>query len=545
MRLSVSAHLDTFCRDRLPPQDQWPEFRFDLPELNYPERLNCAGELLDATAARYGYERPCLRSLTQTWTYGETIRLTNQLAQVLTEDLGLRPGQRVLLRGPNSTWLAAAWLAVLKAGGVAVTTMALLRPREIAAIVGLTEPALALCDHRFAADLAAAAPALTTLRYGGGGEPADLTARCAVKNGVFQPVSTAADDVAMLAPTSGTTGHPKVTMHFHRDVLATADTFSSRVIKPRQDDVFTGTAPLGFTYGLGALLLFPLRAGASALLLERATPGELADAIAAHAVTVLSTAPTAYRAMLAAGKTPSLKDLRRCVSAGEHLPKSVWEEFRRATGISIIDGIGSTEMLHVFIAAEGDDIRPGATGRAVPGYRAAILDENGDQVPDGQPGRLAVQGPTGCRYLGDDRQRTYVQRGWNITGDTYVRDADGYYWFQARSDDMIISAGYNIAGPEVEEALLGHPDVLEVAVVAAPDPDRGTIVQAFVVLREGAAQDAAKVVELQDFAKKSIAPYKYPRVVQFVAELPKTISGKTQRYRLRQLAGESPADSRG
>jgi 2-aminobenzoate-CoA ligase len=539
MRLSTSAHLDTFCRDRLPPQDQWPEFRFDLPELNYPERLNCAGELLDATAARDGYDRPCLRSLTQTWTYGETIRLTNQLAQVLTEDFGLRPGQRVLLRGPNSTWLAAAWLAVLKAGGVAVTTMALLRPREIAGVVGLTEPALALCDHRFAADLAAAAPALTTLRYGGG-EPADLTARCAVKDGVFQPVSTAADDVAMLAPTSGTTGRPKVTMHFHRDILATADTFSCHVIKPRPDDVFTGTAPLGFTYGLGALLLFPLRAGASALFLERAAPAELADAIAAYAVTVLSTAPTAYRAMLAAGKAPALKDLRRCVSAGEHLPKSVWEEFRQATGISIIDGIGSTEMLHVFIAAEGDDIRPGATGRAVPGYRAAILDENGDQVPDGQPGRLAVQGPTGCRYLGDDRQRTYVQQGWNITGDTYVRDADGYYWFQARSDDMIISAGYNIAGPEVEEALLGHPDVLEVAVVGAPDPARGTIVQAFVVLREGVPQDAAMVIELQDFAKKSIAPYKYPRVVTFVAELPKTISGKTQRYRLRQLAGEGP-----
>jgi 2-aminobenzoate-CoA ligase len=302
--------------------------------------------------------------------------------------------------------------------------------------------------------------------------------------------------------------------------------------------VFTGTPPLGFTFGLGGLLLFPLRAGASALLLERATPAELADAIAAHGVTVLSTAPTAYRAMLAAGKAASLTKLRRCVSAGEHLPKSVWEEFRQATGISIIDGIGSTEMLHVFIAAEGDDIRPGSTGRAVPGYRATILDENGDQVPDGQPGRLAVQGPTGCRYLGDERQRTYVQRGWNITGDTYVRDADGYYWFQARSDDMIISAGYNIAGPEVEEALLAHPDVLEVAVVGAPDPGRGMIVQAFVVLREGAAGDAAKVTELQDFAKQSIAPYKYPRVVEFVTELPKTISGKTQRYRLRQLAGE-------
>jgi 2-aminobenzoate-CoA ligase len=535
MRLSPSAHLDTFCRDRLPPADQWPQFRFELPALAYPERLNCAAELLDATAARLGAGRPCLRSVTGTWTYGETVRLTNQLAQVLTEDFGLRPGNRVLLRGPNHPWLAAAWLAVIKAGGVAVTTMALLRPGEIAAITALTEPALALCDARFAADLAAAAPGLTTMHYGPG---SDLAARCAAKDGVFRAVQTAADDVAMLAPTSGTTGQPKVTMHFHRDVLATADTFSAFVVKPRPDDVFTGTPPLGFTYGLGGLLLFPLRAGASTLLIERATPAELADAIAAHKVTVLSTAPTAYRAMLAAGAAASLANLRRCLSAGEHLPQAVWEEFRQATGISIIDGIGSTEMLHVFISAAGEDIRPGATGRTVPGYLAQIVDQDGEQVPDGQPGRLAVQGPTGCRYLSGDRQLSYVQRGWNITGDTYVRDAEGYYWFQARSDDMIISAGYNIAGPEVEEALLTHPDILEVAVVGAPDPDRGMIVHAFAVLRPGAAADAAKVTELQDFAKQAIAPYKYPRVIEFVAELPKTISGKTQRYRLRQLAAD-------
>jgi len=537
MRLSDSAHLDTFCRDRLPPLDQWPVFRFDLPELNYPERLNCAAELLDATAARDGADRPCLLSPTETWTYGETVRRTNQLARVLTEDFGLRPGNRVMLRGPNSPWLAAAWLAVIKAGGVAVTTMALLRPREIATIVGLTEPSLALCDHRFAADLAAGAPRLTALIYGGDG-PDDLTVRCAVKDGTFTPVDTAADDVAMLASTSGTTGQPKVAMHFHRDVLATADTFSKYLIKPHRDDVFTGTPPLGFTYGLGGLLLFPLRAGASTLLIERATPAELADAIAAHGVTVLSTAPTAYRAMLAAGKASSLKNLRRCVSAGEHLPRSVWEDFRQATGLAIIDGIGSTEMLHIFIAAADSDIRPGSTGTAVPGYHATILDERGQEVPDGEPGRLAVQGPTGCRYLSDERQRSYVQHGWNITGDTYIRDADGYFWYQARSDDMIISAGYNIAGPEVEEALLGHPDVLEVAVIGAPDPGRGMVVQAYVVLREGAAADPAKAAELQDFTKASIAPYKYPRVIEFVPELPKTISGKTQRYRLRQMAGE-------
>ena len=540
MRLSRSAHLDTFCRDRLPPPEQWPEFRFDLPELNYPERLNCAVELLDATAARVGAGRPCLHGRTgtgrtETWTYGEVVWRTNQLAQVLTEDLGLRPGNRVLLRGPNSPWLAVTWLAVIRAGGVAVTTMALLRPREIATIVGLTQPSLALCDHRFAEDLAAGAPTLTAVPYGGDG-PDDLTARCAAKDGTFTAVDTAADDVAMLASTSGTTGQPKVAMHFHRDVLATADTFSRHMIKPRPADVFTGTPPLGFTYGLGGLLLFPLRAGASTLLIERATPAELADAIAAHGVTVLSTAPTAYRAMLAAGKASSLKNLRRCVSAGEHLPKSVWEEFHQATGIAIIDGIGSTEMLHVFVAAADAAIRPGSTGHAVPGYRATILDSDGHEVPDGQPGWLAVQGPTGCRYLSDERQRSYVRYGWNITGDTYIRDADGYFWFQARSDDMIISAGYNIAGPEVEEALLGHPDVLEAAVVGAPDPVRGMIVQAFVVLREGATPDGAKVTELQEFARQSIAPYKYPRLVEFVAELPKTISGKTQRYRLRQMA---------
>ncbi len=537
MRLSDSAHLDTFCRDRLPPLDQWPEFRFDLPELNYPERLNCAADLLDATATRYGADRPCLLSPTEIWAYGETVRRTNQLARVLTEDFGLRPGNRVMLRGPNTPWLAAAWLAVIKAGGVAVTTMALLRPREIATIVGLTEPSLALCDHRFAADLAAGAPGLTAIMYGGDG-PDDLAVRCAAKDGTFTPVETAADDVAMLASTSGTTGQPKVAMHFHRDVLATADTFSKYLIKPHRDDVFTGTPPLGFTYGLGGLLLFPLRAGASTLLIERATPAELADAIAAHGVTVLSTAPTAYRAMLAAGKAPALKQLRRCVSAGEHLPRSVWEDFRQATGLAIIDGIGSTEMLHIFIAAADDDIRPGSTGTAIPGYRATILDERGEEAPDGVPGRLAVQGPTGCRYLSDERQRTYVQHGWNMTGDTYIRDADGYFWYQARSDDMIISAGYNIAGPEVEEALLGHPDVLEVAVIGAPDPGRGMVVQAYVVLREGAAADLAKVAELQDFTKSSIAPYKYPRMIEFVSELPKTISGKTQRYRLRQMAGE-------
>jgi 2-aminobenzoate-CoA ligase len=529
MRLTPSAHVDTFCRDRLPPLDQWPDFRSDY--VSYPEQLNCAVELLGGTDR----DRPCLRDQSgRAWSYGEVDDTTNQIARVLAEE-GLVPGNRVLLRGPNNPWLALSWLAVLKAGGVVVTTMALLRPREIATIAELTSPALAICDHRFTGDLAAGAPGLATLTYGDDG-PGGLSARCAVAPASFIPVETSADDVAMLAPTSGTTGAPKITMHFHRDVLAVADTFGARLIEPRADDVFTGTPPLGFTYGLGGLLLFPLRAGASTLLIERASPAELAAAIAEHGVTVLSTAPIAYRGMLAAGSLELLSSLRRCVSAGEHLPRTVWEEFHQATGIKIIDGIGSTEMLHVFIASADEDIRPGSTGRTVPGYSATVVDAAGAPVPDGEPGRLAVRGPTGCRYLADPRQAAYVQDGWNITGDTYSRDADGYFWFQARSDDMIISAGYNIAGPEVEEALLGHPDVAEVAVVGAPDASRGVIVAAYVVLRPGVTGDAAKVAELQDFAKKSIAPYKYPRSVSFVDALPKTISGKTQRYRLREIA---------
>jgi 2-aminobenzoate-CoA ligase len=529
MPLSPSAHVDTFCRDHLPPLGQWPDLHFDLPELAYPAQLNCAEELLDATVRRLGPDRPCLRTPAETWTYGDLLTRVDHLAWTLVSEHGLVPGNRVLLRGPNNPWLVASWLAVLKAGGVVVTTMPLLRPAELATLVELTAPDLALCDERYTEDLVTAAPALPLLRYGDGlGSGGDSRP--------FPAVPTAADDVALLAPTSGTTGHPKVTMHFHRDVLANADTFARHVVRPLPADVFTGTPPLGFTFGLGGLVVFPLRAGASSLLLERATAGELADAIAAYDVTVLFTAPTAYRSMLTAGRAPSLRGLRRCVSAGEHLPRTVWEDFHRATGIRIIDGIGGTEMLHVFISAADADIRPGATGRVVPGYRAAVLDASGSPVPDGVPGRLAVTGPTGCRYLFGDRQASYVQDGWNITGDTYIRDAEGYFWFQARSDDMIISSGYNIAGPEVEHALLGHPDVLETAVVAAPDVDRGTVVQAFVVLREGVVGSAAKATELQAYVKTVIAPYKYPRLVEFVDSLPKTASGKLQRYRLRQTA---------
>jgi 2-aminobenzoate-CoA ligase len=448
----------------------------------------------------------------------------------------------VLLRGPNNPWMVACWFGVLFAGGVVVATMSLLRAGELSTICDIAQVHLALCDDRFLDELETAdVPGLHTVSFraaAGAGKPGSLNDLADGKPVTFDPVRTAADDVALIAFTSGTTGRPKAAMHFHRDVLAVADTFSKYVLKPVPDDVFTGTPPLAFTFGLGAILIFPLRAGASTLLIERATPGELADLIAARGVTVVSTAPTAYRAMLAAGKADRLRGLRRPVSAGESLPGSVWQAFYDATGVKIIDGIGSTELLHIFISAADEQIRPGATGLPVPGYRARIVDDAGQPVPDGQPGRLAVIGPTGCRYLADDRQRSYVSGGWNFTGDTYIRDADGYYRYQARSDDMIVSAGYNIAGPEVEDVLLTHPDVTECGVIGVPDTDRGQIVKAFVVLADGAAGGPAKVAELQDLVKSKIAPYKYPRSIEFLPSLPRTNTGKLQRFRLRDMSGD-------
>ncbi|MFC5995818.1 AMP-binding protein [Pseudonocardia hispaniensis] len=545
MRLSPSAHQDTFCRDHLPPPHRWPRLVFDLPELRYPDRLNCASALLDEPIDRFGADRPGVRGGDIAWTYGQLRQRANQVATVLTGELGLVPGNRVLLRGANSAWLAACWLGVLKAGGVAVTTMAMLRAGELTTIGELARPTIALCDARDLPDLLAAdIPGLRPVPFGGDTAD-DLTVRCrtlGAGGGVFADVPTAADDVALLAFTSGTTGRPKATMHFHRDVLAIADTFARHVVRHRPDDVITGTPPLGFTYGLGGLLVFPLRAGASTVLLEHTTPDELADAVAAYGITALYTSPTMYRALLAAGRLDRLAGLRRCMSAGETLPAAVWTEFHERTGLRIIDGIGSTEMLHVFISAADDDIRPGATGRAVPGYRAAVVDDDGQPVPDGRPGHLVVQGPTGCRYLGGDRQGNYVRDGWNITGDTYIRDADGYFWYQARSDDMIISSGYNIAGPEVEQALVGHPDVVDCAVVGLPDEQRGMLVTAFVVLRAGVPGDEDEVHRLQDHVKQTIAPYKYPRAVRFVDRLPRTSTGKLQRFRLRQPGARPPAD---
>jgi 2-aminobenzoate-CoA ligase len=531
-----SAHVDTFTRDALPPRDLWPELRFDLPELQYPSLLNCAVELLDRTIDRLGADRPCLIDGTGTsWSYGEVRDRANAVARVLTEDLGLLPGGRVLLRGPNNPWLAVCWLAVLKAGGVVVTTMPLLRTGELEVICDMAKIDLALCDARFLDDLVAVGGP-RVVAYGGTG-PEDLLQRMAGKSASYDDVLTSAEDVCLLAFTSGTTGKPKATMHMHRDALAIADTFSAHIVRPLPSDVFAGSPPLAFTFGLGGLVVFPLRAGAATLLLEKATPEELFAAVGRQGVTVLFTAPTGYRAALKHVADFDLTSLRRCISAGEPLPEATWQAFNDATGLRIIDGIGATEMLHVFISAAGEDIRPGATGRAVPGYQACVLDESGSPVPDGQPGRLAVKGPTGCRYLADDRQRVYVQNGWNITGDTYIRDADGYFWYQARSDDMIISSGYNIAGPEVEGALLRHPAVDECAVVGLPDPDRGMVVTAYVIVRPEVARTEETVTALQEFVKAQIAPYKYPRVIHFVDSLPKTATGKLQRFQLRAQAG--------
>jgi 2-aminobenzoate-CoA ligase len=534
MQVSHSAHVDTFTRENLPPRDTWPELLFTLPELRYPPSINCAAELVDRHVIGGAGSRRCLVTDAETWTYADLLSKANQVARVLVEETGLVPGNRVLLRGPNNPWLVAAWCGVLKAGGVAVTTMPLLRAGELRTVIDIAEVKVAICDHRFVADLEAAAiPSLTTLPYGGTAQD-DLTQLARRKPDQLENVSTAADDVCMLAFTSGTTGKPKATMHFHRDVLAIADTFSRHVLRPTHDDLFAGSPPLAFTFGLGQSVVFPLRAGAATFLIEQPSPAALLAAVEQHRITVLATAPTAYRQMVPNLGAAHVSSLRACISAGETLPKATWDAVHNASGLRLIDGIGSTEMLHIFISAAGDDIRPGSTGRAVAGYVAEVQDPDGRPAADGELGRLAVKGPTGCRYLRGDRQATYVRDGWNITGDVYVRDRDGYFHYQARADDMIISAGYNIAGPEVEEALLRHPAVAEAAVIGAPDEDRGMIVKAVVVLRPDAALGSEPAKTLQDFVKSQIAPYKYPRVIEFADALPRTATGKLQRFRLRE-----------
>ena len=550
--LSPSVHQDTFTRDHLPARESWPTFEFTVPEVQYPEQLNAATELITRAADRFGAERPAVRAPGRpSWSYGELLHRANQVAQVLFDDLGVVPGNRVMLRAPNNQWLVACWLGVLKAGAVVVTTVPALRTVEIQQLIELTRPSVLLCDHRFAEDLPVSgtepddtedvAPP-STLLFGGDG-PTDLLARCRRKSGDFADVATAADDVALLGPTSGSTGIPKITMHFHRDVLANADTFARYLLEPVPADIFAGSPPLAFTFGLGGLVVFPLRFGASTLLTEKTTPVELAQLSQDAGVTILFTAPTAYRAIIKQGEAELLAGLRIGVSAGEHLGADVWQQVFDATGLRLVDGIGSTEMLHVFVSAAGNDIRPGCTGQAVPGYRVAVLDERGQAVGVGVPGRLAVIGPTGCRYLSGDRQANYVQDGWNITGDIFEMDADGYLTYHARSDSMIVSSGYNIGAPEVETAINRHPSVLESAVVARPDPERGSVVCAFVVLTPGTEPSETIRKDIQDFVKQQIAPFKYPRDVRFITALPRNPSGKLQHFRLREeLADESPGD---
>ncbi len=534
--MTATAHVDTFARENLPPREQWPEFRFDLPELRYPARMNCAAVLLDARVAAGEGDRVAIRTPDGQCSYAQLLAQANRIAHILADEMGLVPGNRVLLRGPNNPMMAAAWLAVMKAGGICVGTMPLLRAKELTEIVNKAQVTHALCDKRLAGELDAALPGCPTLgriKYWYDDALGSVDALCARAPIEFANVDTAAEDVALIAFTSGTTGKPKGTMHFHRDVLAMCDCFPRSCLKPGAEDVFIGTPPLAFTFGLGGLLCFPLRAGASTVLVEKLAPDSLLQAIQDFRATVLFTAPTMYRALAGLAGGYDLRSLRKCVSAGEALPDATRQLFKQATGIEIIDGIGSTEMIHIFVSHTPETARRGATGYAIPGYSAAVLDQTGARCPPGVIGRLAVKGPTGCRYLADERQKDYVQNGWNLTGDAYVMDMDGYFHYQARTDDMIISAGYNIAGPEVEGALLGHPAVAECGVVGVRDEERGQIVKAFVVLRPGFEKGGATVRELQEHVKRNIAPYKYPRAVEFVEALPRTETGKLQRFKLR------------
>ena len=547
--MTCTAHVDTFARDHLPPRDQWPDLVFDLPELHYPERMNCAVELLDRALERgWGERTAILAPGGVRWTYAELTAHANRIARVLVEDMQLVPGNRVLLRGPNCPMMAACWFAVMKAGGVAVATMPLLRAKELTDIIDKAQISHALCDARLAAELdaaRAACPTLTTIVHFDSDAPDGVEARAAGKSANFANVATALDDTALIAFTSGTTGRPKGTMHFHRDVLASCDCWPRSVLRATGDDIFTGSPPLAFTFGLGGLLLFPLRAGAATLLLEKTSADALLQAIAANRVTVLFAAPTSYRAMAGLASQFDLASLRKCVSAGEGLPAATRKLWKDTTGIELIDGIGATELMHIFISHDEAHAKPGATGKPVAGYHACVMDDGGHPLPAGKVGRLAVKGPTGCRYLADERQLQYVQHGWNYTGDAYLVDEEGWFFFQARNDGMIVSAGYNIAGPEVEGSLLAHPAVAECGVIGIPDEERGQIVKSYVVLKAGFQADDAMAKQLQEHVKQAIAPYKYPRAVEFIASMPRTETGKLQHFRLRQMDAESRRGSAG
>ena len=536
-----TAHIDTFAADNLPPKEQWPEFDFDsLPILqSYPDRMNAGVELLDHMCDTGHGDSPVLHYEDTTWTYAELRDIADRIAKVLVEDHGLVPGNRVLLRAANNPMLVACWCAVLKAGGICVTTMQLLRARELVYIVEKAEIRHVLCDQSLAEAMEETRqrkPELAEILYftATGNGDASLDAAIAKKTAGFANCDTAADDTALIAFTSGTTGTPKATMHFHRDVIAMCDCFPRSFNMSEPHDIFTGTPPLAFTFGLGGLTCFPMRFGASTRFFPGPLgPEDMMAAIEKYKITSLYTAPTMYRQLAELADKYDISSLQKCVSAGETLPKATWEAFHAATGIPIVDGLGSTEMIHIFVAASRDDMRAGFTGKAIPGYRAKIVDGDGNELGPNQPGFLAVQGPTGCRYLADERQTVYVQDGWNYPGDIYEINDDGYFRYVARADDMIISAGYNISGPEVESALLDHAAVAECAVIAKPDPKRTNIVKAFVVLRAGFEPDDATAKTLQDFTKNEIAPYKYPREIEFVSELPKTETGKLQRFRLR------------
>jgi 2-aminobenzoate-CoA ligase len=540
INLGPSAHVDTFARDNLPPPDQWPDILLDRPEFQYPERLNAGVELTDRMVEKGFGDHTALIGNGRRRTYKELADWSNRLAHALIENYGVKPGNRVLIRSGNNPALVAAWLAATKAGAVVVNTMPMLRAGELAKIVDKAEVALALTDSRIADELVACAKDSKFLKQvvpfdGTSNHDAELDRIALDKPVKFEAVPTGRDDVALLGFTSGTTGEPKATMHFHRDLLMIADGYAREVLGVTSDDIFVGSPPLAFTFGLGGLAIFPLRFGATATLLESATPANMVQIIETYKATICFTAPTAYRAMMAAmDKGADLSSLRIAVSAGETLPAPVFDEWARKTGTPILDGIGSTEMLHIFISNRIGDARPGATGKPVTGYLGKVVDENMNEVPRGEIGRLTVRGPTGCRYLADKRQNDYVRDGWNMTGDTFMQDSDGYFHFVARADDMIVSSGYNIAGPEVEAALLSHADVAECAVVGATDAERGEIVAAFVVLKANVVGDGVCAKKLQDHVKAVIAPYKYPRAVHFVEALPKTQTGKIQRFRLRQ-----------
>jgi 2-aminobenzoate-CoA ligase len=538
-----SAHIDSFVRDRVPPPGQLPGLLFDLPELQFGAQLNCAGELLDRWVLQGDGGRLAVLGAAPDgtpirWTYAQLQSRANRIANVLVAVLGLVPGNRVLLRGANSPMLAACWFGVVKAGGIAVGTMPLLRARELTGIVAKAEITHALVDARLADEITLARPMCPTLAHVlhfNGGVGNGLEALMAAQASAFTNVDTAADDTCVIAFTSGTTGQPKAALHFHRDVMAACACWPPHVLRAEPDDRVIGSPPLAFTFGLGGLLLFPMSIGAASVLVERASPDALPAAIALHRATICYTSPTAYRAMAAQLGGHDISSLRKCVSAGEALPAATRQLWRDTTGIEMIDGIGSTELLHIFISATEDQARGGATGYVVPGYQACVLGEDGQPLAPGRVGRLAVRGPTGCKYLADERQRTYVQGGWNLTGDAYVVDpVDGQFVYQARTDDMIISGGYNIAGPEVESALMLHEAVAECGVVGVPDAQRGQIVKACVVLKAGYVGDAAMAKALQDFVKQTVAPYKYPRAIEFRDSLPRTETGKLQRFKLRE-----------